>query len=186
MKNILFSTIITLGLILSACGTPQRTTPPETPVVKNEITSEIKLPPGYSIENTSRGKLLVCPNPVRFLNAKTVFAGNAEETLDTIALIIMDNQGIMFTIIEGHASTQGKAYKYNYDLSQRRAQVVYNYLLKRGVPKEKLKTYSYGEQIPIYKTHAENRRDEFVFILTEDELKIYDDFYKTVDIKKER
>ncbi|MDA0029448.1 hypothetical protein OFR29_08190 [Brachyspira hyodysenteriae] len=39
--------------------------------------------------------------------------------------------------------------------------------------------------LPEYPTLKENRRSEFIIIMTEDDLKKYNDFAKTVDINKE-
>ena len=41
------------------------------------------------------------------------------------------------------------------------------------------------QALPEYPTLKENRRSEFIIIMTEDDLKKYNDFAKTVDINKE-
>lgn len=50
-------------------------------------------------------------------------------------------------ILEGHADERGTL-KYNLDLSMRRAQVVKNYLMKKGVLKSRIRTVGFGKEHP--------------------------------------
>ncbi len=65
-------------------------------------------------------------------------------------------------LIEGHADEQGTR-QYNLALGARRANVVQEYLISRGVPSNRLKVVSYGKERPIEicseeSCYAKNRR----------------------------
>lgn len=67
-------------------------------------------------------------------------------------------------VISGHTDTEGSG-AYNYRLGQRRAQAIQDYLLQRGIPYDRIETYSYGEAIPLRENatwvgKARNRRAE--------------------------
>jgi peptidoglycan-associated lipoprotein len=69
-------------------------------------------------------------------------------------------------VIEGHCDERGTA-EYNLALGQRRADEAAKYLADLGVEKERIKTISYGKEMPLDKGHdeaawAKNRRDHFV------------------------
>jgi peptidoglycan-associated lipoprotein len=67
--------------------------------------------------------------------------------------------------IEGHCDERGTV-EYNLALGERRAKAAYDYLVSLGVPAARLKTVSYGKEIPICRESNEdcwgrNRRDHF-------------------------
>ena len=69
--------------------------------------------------------------------------------------------------IEGHCDERGTD-EYNYALGQQRAQSVFDYLKSLGVSTKRLRTVSYGEEIPLDPEHnesawAKNRRAEFKY-----------------------
>jgi outer membrane protein OmpA-like peptidoglycan-associated protein len=73
-------------------------------------------------------------------------------------------------LIAGHADDRGDD-NYNIRLSQRRVDVVTNYLVSQGILKDRIIQKAYGEslpQIPCYAVdcseddHQKNRRAEFV------------------------
>lgn len=66
--------------------------------------------------------------------------------------------------LAGHTDNEGSADK-NLDLSQRRAEAVRNYLIKKGVPGNRLTAVGYGETQPVASNSSEegkslNRRTE--------------------------
>ena len=75
--------------------------------------------------------------------------------------------------IRSHTDSRGSA-KYNQELSEKRAKAVYNYLVKNGVSKYRLKYKGYGESKLLNKCkdgvkcsdedHAKNRRTDFKVI----------------------
>lgn len=67
-------------------------------------------------------------------------------------------------VVEGHTDNVGSE-KYNLKLSKERAQSVANYLIAKGIPKEKITVIGYGETKPLYPNdtpehRAKNRRVE--------------------------
>ncbi len=67
--------------------------------------------------------------------------------------------------VEGHCDERGTA-EYNLALGERRAKAAFDYLVSLGVPAERLKTVSYGKEVPLCADHnedcwARNRRDHF-------------------------
>ncbi len=87
----------------------------------------------------------------------------AMKLLDTIYSILsgMDYRKI---VVEGHTDNVGSA-DYNFKLSKERAQSVANYLIAKGIPREKITVFGYGETKPLYPNdtpehRAKNRRVE--------------------------
>jgi OmpA-OmpF porin, OOP family len=73
--------------------------------------------------------------------------------------------------IQGHTDNRGKD-EYNLDLSQRRADAVKAYMVKKGAPEERIRARGYGMSQPIASNdtpegQAENRRVEFRRIASE-------------------
>jgi peptidoglycan-associated lipoprotein len=69
-------------------------------------------------------------------------------------------------IIEGHCDDRGTA-EYNLALGQKRADEAAKYLADLGIAKERIKTISYGKEMPLDKGQdeaawAKNRRAHFV------------------------
>jgi peptidoglycan-associated lipoprotein len=70
---------------------------------------------------------------------KPVLAKNAE---------VLKKFDFLKVTIEGHADERGSV-EYNLALGERRARSVYDYLMSLGVPADRLKTVSYGKEIPV-------------------------------------
>ena len=69
-------------------------------------------------------------------------------------------------VIEGHCDERGTA-EYNLALGQKRADEAAKYLADLGIEKDRIKTISYGKEMPLDKGHdeaawAKNRRAHFV------------------------
>jgi len=67
--------------------------------------------------------------------------------------------------VEGHCDERGTV-EYNLALGEKRAKVAYDYLVSLGVPADRLKTVSYGKEVPLCQQATEdcwarNRRDHF-------------------------
>jgi len=67
--------------------------------------------------------------------------------------------------VEGHCDERGTV-EYNLALGERRAKAAYDYLVSLGVPADRLKTVSYGKEVPVCTQSAEdcwqrNRRAHF-------------------------
>jgi len=57
--------------------------------------------------------------------------------------------------IEGHCDERGTV-EYNLALGERRAKATYDYLVSLGVPAERLKTVSYGKEVPVCQENSED------------------------------
>jgi peptidoglycan-associated lipoprotein len=67
--------------------------------------------------------------------------------------------------VEGHCDERGTI-EYNLALGERRAKAAYDYLVSLGVPADRLKTVSYGKEVPVCTESNEdcwqrNRRAHF-------------------------
>jgi len=67
--------------------------------------------------------------------------------------------------VEGHCDDRGTV-EYNLALGERRAKAAYDYLVQLGVPAARLKTVSYGKEVPLCQEASEacwprNRRAHF-------------------------
>jgi outer membrane protein OmpA-like peptidoglycan-associated protein len=86
--------------------------------------------------------------------------------LDQLVMALKDESMSKLTfIIEGHTDSKGTE-AYNFELSQRRAQSVVNYLVRNGVGAERLESRGLGFSQPFYPQRpeaAENRRVRIVF-----------------------
>jgi outer membrane protein OmpA-like peptidoglycan-associated protein len=88
-------------------------------------------------------------------------------TLEEVAQIMKDHPDIIVEV-QGHTDNVGTD-ESNQILSQKRAQAVKEYLVRKGVPAERLQTAGFGESRPIDTNdtdlgRARNRRIEFVVV----------------------
>jgi len=113
-----------------------------------------------------------------YLNRKIFFELDKAElkveslgVLDRLVEVLVENPEIGRVRIEGHTDNQGKE-QHNLELSESRAQAVKAYLVKQGVPEERLDAKGYGESRLLQEgdsdeVHATNRRVEFHLLPTE-------------------
>lgn len=89
---------------------------------------------------------------------------SAVEDLTYNLKVLKENPSIGVTL-EGHCDVRGTK-DYNYALGQRRANSVKAWLIQNGIPETRLKTISYGSDMPLSygsneEDHAMNRRVHF-------------------------
>lgn len=87
--------------------------------------------------------------------------------LDRLVKIMEDNSGLIIEI-GGHTDNKGTE-EFNQKLSQNRAESVVNYLISKGIDKERLSYKGYGETKPVDTNETEegrafNRRVEFTIV----------------------
>jgi peptidoglycan-associated lipoprotein len=80
----------------------------------------------------------------------------ARQNIEYNVQILQQNPEIRVQL-EGHTDERGTA-EYNMALGQRRARAVYDVLLSYGIPKNRVETISYGEEVPL-----DEKRDEQAF-----------------------
>lgn len=101
---------------------------------------------------------------IQFENGKATIKKNSYSILDQVAKIFIDNPTYMVEV-QGHTDNVGN-YQYNVELSEKRAQSVRDYLIKHGVPAERLTAHGYGPDRPLADNTTKagrslNRRVEF-------------------------
>jgi len=109
-------------------------------------------------------KELTIPD-IRFDYDKYNLKPEAQETLKAGAAAYLKYRDYKL-VVEGHCDERGTA-EYNLALGQRRADAAAKYLADLGIAQDRIKTISYGEEMPLDKGQSEeawakNRRDHFV------------------------
>jgi outer membrane protein OmpA-like peptidoglycan-associated protein len=103
-------------------------------------------------------------NRVQFHVNSTEFESESFSQLDSAVLTLMNFPKLQI-LIKGHTSSEGNA-EHNQRLSERRAEAVKDYLIKKGIAADRLLTKGFGETQPISEEKTEenrrlNRRIEF-------------------------
>ena len=101
---------------------------------------------------------------IQFATGSTKLLGTATKELDKLVTILNEHPSLNISI-EGHTDNTGKA-DFNQTLSQRRAEAVKDYLVKKGISAERLAAAGFGQDQPIEdnktaKGRAANRRVDF-------------------------
>lgn len=118
-----------------------------------------------AVKEEERGLVVTLSGSVLFRSADSTLLPAAQVKLDQVAkaLLSVSERNI---IVEGHTDSQG-AQLYNQGLSQRRADTVRDYLIRRGYPADRIQAHGMGEGNPIANNtspegRANNRRVEIV------------------------
>ncbi|HXI56600.1 MAG TPA: OmpA family protein [Polyangia bacterium] len=106
------------------------------------------------------------PNAVFFDFDSAMLKDEARESLATAASNINRRHASQVTV-EGNCDELGTV-EYNLALGQQRAEAAKDYLVRMGVPSQRIRTASYGSQRPRYPGHddvsrAKNRRDDLSY-----------------------
>jgi len=112
------------------------------------------------------GESVVLKN-IFFESAKAELLSRSDVELDRLITLLLNNPGLKISV-QGHTDNVG-ADAYNQALSENRARVVYEYLLSKGINKDRLSYLGFGKTKPIAANDTEegrsqNRRTEFVVI----------------------
>lgn len=152
--------------------------------IEVEESKKVKMEEVTRLDDVALGQLLMVENE-RGLKAKPVEAGMPEgwklplvefdfdkatirpssfDDLAQVVKILNDNEGVNLEI-GGHTDSWGSD-AYNLNLSNNRAKSVYNYLINKGINKERLSYKGYGETMPKVDNDTKanrqlNRRIEF-------------------------
>ena len=86
-------------------------------------------------------------DPILFNTDSRSFKSGVTEKLDAIYNVIIENSDVNFTI-NGHADSRASN-AYNLRLSEKRANAVKAYFVKKGVDASRLETKGYGETMPV-------------------------------------
>lgn len=106
-----------------------------------------ELPPTESLERSlaESGRAIVYG--IRFDVDSATLRAESEQTLDEV-LTLMQQQPALELIVEGHTDAVGET-AYNRELSLRRAGAVVEWLVQRGVERERLEARGLGETQPV-------------------------------------
>jgi len=101
------------------------------------------------------------PQMVFFDFDKSVIKPAGVEVLNSLAMCLKDESNTGLTV-EGHTDNRGTV-EYNLSLGERRAQAVVKYLQSMGISADRIKTISYGSEMPLVdenneESWAKNRR----------------------------
>jgi large repetitive protein len=99
---------------------------------------------------------------VYFNTDKDVIQRRSYKLLDNVAAVIAAHQEVGKVVVEGHTDSEGNE-SHNQDLSQRRAEAVVAYLVKKGIDPSRLTAKGFGSSQPVAdnkssKGRAANRR----------------------------
>ncbi|MDB5274732.1 MAG: tpn50 [Chitinophagaceae bacterium] len=118
------------------------------------------------LQNVKVGTKIVLRN-VFFDVDKATLTKESEVELNKLVEVLQQNPTVNMEI-SGHTDSDGEA-QHNHDLSQARAQSVYDYLVVKGIAKERMSVKGYGELKPVANNDSEenkqlNRRTEIEFL----------------------
>ena len=133
-----------------------------TAISEESTTDELRSLIAVPLEAGQEASLVA---PLRFEFGSADLTATAESLLDRLAEVLSEaSQSGTNYLIEGHTDSSGSA-AYNHGLSERRARRVYDYLVLRAVPVERLEARGFGETRPLpglVPTDGRNRRVEIV------------------------
>ncbi len=128
--------------------TPPPPPPPATPAPTPVIIEEPIVPPVVIRRIVLRG--------INFAFDSSIINDSAKPVLDEAVRQLRTNPDVTVTVI-GHTDAKGSE-DYNRQLSIRRAESVYRYLVNRGVKPERLNVEGKGESSPVAENDSEDGR----------------------------
>lgn len=118
-----------------------------------EVNFEMKL---VSIDSAVKEGTEITLNNITFEAGKDVLRPESFAELDRLIQVMTDSPKIKVEV-QGHTSSErGVKEETNLDLSNRRAKSVYNYLISKGIAKDRLSSKGYGSSKPT----ADNDKEE--------------------------
>lgn len=140
MKTILMTTSLA-ALLLAATLNPARKIATANPVADTKI--------------MKRAAIAALIKNMEYDNDRSLVRSKYYANLDQLAAAVKSED---FTVsLKGHADSVGR-YKYNWMLSDKRALIVKNYLVRKGVKADKIVTTPYGSTIPVASNKTEEGR----------------------------
>ena len=94
---------------------------------------------------------------VPFSSGSTSLSEADRKLLDNIVTYVMADSTVERILVDGHSDSLGSRIE-NRALSEERATVVADYLKARGIDENLLIVRSHGDQFPVSRRHADNRR----------------------------
>ena len=150
----------------STAGSPEAASEQRAPARKSEVSSR-QTPSGSSLDALQEGTP-PASGPLKeiyFDFDSYALTAEARSILQTNAAWMKANPATQIEI-EGHCDERGTT-EYNLALGAKRARSAMDYLVSLGISPSRVRTVSYGEELPLCKEKSEdcyqkNRRDRFV------------------------
>lgn len=119
-----------------------------------------------SVKHEARGTVITLSGSVIFASGKSELLPTARHKLDQVADALKQSSPDSKFLVEGYTDSRGPL-SLNEDLSKRRAASVRDYLVKRGVPEDRITSQGLGPSNPVADNNtpegrADNRRVEIV------------------------
>lgn len=179
-KTKIGSCVFMLGVLVIIAGCASETAKkPESSASPKSSTSSAQVPTGKSSGSSSQSQLGssldalregkgLATGPlkeIRFEFDSYDLTSEARSILQANAAWLKGNPSANIEI-EGHCDERGTT-EYNLALGAKRARAALDYLVSLGIPAARIRTTSYGEELPLCKESTENcyeknRRDRFV------------------------
>ena len=162
MRNVVHALVqialVTAALLhATACSTTQATAKTTSKAVAAQTAADVK-----------ELNALIAQGPLYFETDTDTLTDPSQVLLQDIATQ-MHKMPRVSVVIAGNCDERGDT-AYNLALGERRGQAALEYIVRLGIPKERVRIVSMGEESPAAVGHSEsawamNRRDEFTFRL---------------------
>ncbi len=111
---------------------------------------------------------IVITERIYFEEGRATLLPDSTPVLEAVAALLTEHPEITDLLVEGHTNDVGDD-AFNYDLSDKRAAAVVDWLVKAGVDRNRLASKGYGETRPLVPNdsdehRAQNRRVEFTIV----------------------
>lgn len=175
MRQSALLVLLVATLAFTGCGKtppPPPPAPPPAPAAPPPAPPPATLPPAPQIDEYAKLRQTPADEIDRMgLLADIHFDFDKSDLRDSDRQILNKNAEVLKKFdflkvtVEGHCDERGTV-EYNLALGERRAKAAYDYLVSLGVTADRLKTVSYGKEIPLCKESTEgcwarNRRCKF-------------------------
>jgi len=96
---------------------------------------------------------------VHFETDKAELTGDDKKALDKVVLYVSADSSVTAIYVDGHTDNTGRRI-YNRRLSKARAEAVHDYLVRKGLPTETIRTRYHGERYPAVKNSNRNNKSK--------------------------
>lgn len=146
---------------------PQQRVIPHDTAPPNKSIALPPLPPELPMAKIEEKKISI-NQQIHFEFDSSEIKPDSEPILNAVAGLLIQHSEILRIQIQGHTDDVGTD-QYNFLLSQRRAEAVRNYLIKKGIQSERLEAVGFGRTKPLLPgtteaARAGNRRTEFIIV----------------------
>ena len=114
--------------------------------------------PGVEVVRVEEGIIVEFSNNVLFGFDKSDLSNAAKSNLDKL-VVVLNNHEETDIEIQGHTDSKGSE-SYNQQLSVQRASRVSDYLIAKGISRNRVTTKGFGEMLPKYLNDTEGSRDK--------------------------